>query len=130
VRANPDVAPHDLEPLGFGAILDAVHERARSSPVLCLESTGTAGYFGEFLDRLRSAYRVHLVHVRASPDLCLERVRARDGANHIPVSDERLREINRVAATVSLPWDLEVNNADAADQSAAVVAIAGLLNER
>jgi hypothetical protein len=52
-----------------------------------------------------------LVRVSAPADTCAERVRSRDAAEHIPVSDERVREINRVAEGVRLAWDLEVDNA-------------------
>jgi GNAT superfamily N-acetyltransferase len=130
MQANPDLTPGDLEPLGFGAIADALDDLARSNPVVCLESTGTAAYFPVFLERLERSYRVLLVRVLAPPDVCAIRVRTRDNASHIPISDERVREINRIAETVSLPWDLEVDNADPAHQAAAVTAVADLLAAR
>jgi hypothetical protein len=43
-------------------------------------------------------------------DECLRRVRDRDSANHIPVSDEKVREYNRIAASVDHPWDAVIDN--------------------
>ena len=110
LRAHPDQDPASLEPAGFGAILEQVHAAAARSRTVCLESTGTAGYFPTFLARLQARHRVVLVRVSAPGETCAERVRSRDVAEHIPVSDERVREINRVAEGVRLAWDLEVDN--------------------
>ena len=128
LEANPHRSGAELEPLGFGAILGAVEDLTRTSRVICLESTGTAGYFPEFLRQLRARYRVYLVRVSAPADVCRARVRARDRADHIPVSDERLEEINRIAAAVRLPWDLEIDNSAAGNAGAVVNALAGLLS--
>ena len=128
MNANPGLAQHELEPLGFGAILDAVEELAANRPVICLETTATAGYFPEFLSRLQAGYRLCLVRVIASSDECLSRVQTRDSANHIPVSDDRVREINRIAAQVALPWNLELNNSGSLDKDAVVLAIKNMLS--
>jgi hypothetical protein len=42
------------------------------------------------------------------------------------VSDERVREINRIAAKVSLEWSLEVDNPEDGDLDLIVEAIARL----
>jgi hypothetical protein len=130
MQANPDLSPSDLEPIGFGAILDAVEEHANNSPVICLETTGAAGYFPEFLGRLQASYHLRLVRIVASAEECLARVRKRDQANHIPVSDERVLEINRVAATVSLPWDMEVDNSEEGSLDSSVAEVAELIRMR
>lgn len=130
MQANPDLSAAELEPVGFGAILDAIAQRAHSSPVMCIETTGTAGYFPEFLRRLRAGYHLHLIRVVASEEECLARVQRRDLKDHIPVSDERVREINRVASTVSLAWDMEVENSGEEGVDMAVAAVAEMLRAR
>jgi hypothetical protein len=127
IEANPHLSGAELEPVGFGALLGAVHELARTRRVICLESTGTAGYFPEFLRQLQVRYRVCLVRVSAPADVCSARVLARDRTDHIPVSDERVEEINRIAAAVSLPWDLEIDNSATGNEGAVVSALAELL---
>jgi shikimate kinase len=130
MKANPGLSPQELEPVGFGAILEAVDEHARNSPVVCLETTGAAGYFHEFLRRLRASYHLRLVRITAPAEECLARVRKRDRANHIPVSDERVLEINRIAATVSLPWDIEVDNSKEGGLESVVEEVARLMSMR
>jgi chloramphenicol 3-O-phosphotransferase len=128
MRANPGLEPARLEPIGFGAILDAVDALARNAAAICLESTGTAGFFQEFLRRLRAAHRVVIVRVSAPLDLCAQRVRERDRVDHIPVSDERVRAINRIAQAVALDWDLELDTAAPVRIEANVEAIARRLH--
>lgn len=128
LNANPGLPQHEMEPLGFGAILDALAKLAATSPVICLETTATAGYFPEFLSRLQADYRLRLVRVIASSDDCLSRVQTRDRTNHIPVSDDRVREINRIAAQVALPWDLEIENSGTLDEAAVVSAIKNMFS--
>lgn len=120
LQAHPNVDPASLEPLGFEAILKELDCVAQSNRVVCIESTGTAGYFPTFLARLQAQHRVTLVRVVALAEICIARVKRRDAIGHIAVSDERVREINRVAASVRMPWDIEVNNSG--EQSAEDVA--------
>lgn len=110
LRANPGVDPATLEPAGFGAILTELVRVGETAPLLCIESTGAAGYFPMFLSQLRERFRITIVRVSAPAETCVERVRTRVAAGHIPVSDDRVREINRVAESVRLPWDLEIDN--------------------
>jgi len=127
IQENPDLTPLELEPVGFGAILEAVDLLAKTNNVICLESTGTAEYFSEFLSRLEEKYRIYLIRIEAPADVCMKRVFSRDKTDHIPVSDERLRYINQVAATVSLSWDMEIDNTSQRNDRAIVDGIAKLL---
>ena len=43
-------------------------------------------------------------------ETCFVRVKSRNSAAHIPVSDELVEQYNRIAATVWYDWDLEINN--------------------
>jgi hypothetical protein len=129
LQANPGISPEEVEPLGFGATLRAIEELSQTNPVICLESTGTAGYFGEFLRALQAAYQVYLIRIVAPADLCISRVLRRDKADHIPVSDDRLRHINQVAAKVALKWDLEFDNSREGNEGAIVSAVAALLEQ-
>lgn len=110
LRSHPNVDPALLEPVGFAAILQELDRVAGSEGAVCIESTGAAGYFPTFLAQLQARHRVTLVRVNAPAGTCVERVRTRDAVGHIPVSDERVREINRAADGVRLAWDVEVDN--------------------
>jgi hypothetical protein len=128
VRRHPGTDAAELEPAGFGAILDALDREAANHPVVCLESTATAGFFAEFLRRLRSRHDVRIVRVLAPPRACVARVRGRDATDHIPVSDDRLADINRAAERVELPWDLVLDNSGPLREREIVDAVSALLS--
>lgn len=95
---------------GYARVLAAVDAALRRAPCVVIESTGASEAFPAFLRALQSRHRVALVSIRAPLERCLERVRSRDQADHIPVPDDRLAEINARAVTVELPWDLVIDN--------------------
>ena len=82
-----------------------------------IESLGAGEGFNRMYASLKDKYRVKLVKVEADLDECLRRVRDRDNADHIPVSDDRVREYNRIAASIEHPWDAIIdNNGPATDE--------------
>lgn len=95
---------------GYARVETVLKEVLSSQPVVCIETTGAAPVFERFLDSLHRSYRLLLIKVTASPDVCVARVRSRDQAVHIAVSDRRLDEINERARRVTLPWALVLEN--------------------
>jgi hypothetical protein len=66
------------------------------------------------------------VYADADPDTCLARVKSRNSADHIAVSDDKVLEYNKIAVTVTCDWVLEINNnrpASDADILAAIQSI-------
>jgi hypothetical protein len=58
-----------------------------------------------------------MIRVYADLQACFTRVKNRNNAEHIAVSDDKVIEFNKIAATVTYNWDLEINNNDpAADE--------------
>jgi hypothetical protein len=51
-----------------------------------------------------------MIHVVADLSTCLKRVRNRDDAQHIAISDDQVEAYNRVAATIKYDWILEIQN--------------------
>jgi hypothetical protein len=43
-------------------------------------------------------------------ETCFTRVKARNNLEHIAVSDDKVIELNNIAATVTYNWNLEINN--------------------
>lgn len=99
-----------LDEEGYSKVLGEIDSVLSRESRLVIESTGASEAFPAFLQALRSRYEVTLVSIRAPLERCLERVRSRDQTMHIPVSDDRVAEINARAAMVRLPWDLEIDN--------------------
>lgn len=82
-----------------------------------IESLGAGEGFNGMYASLKGKYEVKLIKVKTDLEECLRRVKSRDSADHIPVSDERVREYNRIAASVNHPWDAVIdNNSPATDE--------------
>ena len=91
-----------------------------------IESLGAGEGFNCMYASLKDKYHVKLIKVEADLDECLRRVRDRDNADHIPVSDERVREYNRIAASIEHPWDAILDNNGPATDEEILKAIASL----
>jgi shikimate kinase len=130
LRQEPELAGIPLEQRGFQIVLAKLDELAQFHFTLCIESTGTAHTFPDLLAALRQGFRVFIVHVKAPFDICIERVTARDASAHIPVSDHRLKEINKCALLVNLPWDLEIDNSEFQDEIVIAESVKRLLQQQ
>ena len=91
-----------------------------------IESLGAGEGFNHMYASLKNKYRVKLIKVETDLDECLRRVKSRDSANHIPVSDEKVREYNRIAARVQHSWDAIIDNNGPATDENILTAIASV----
>lgn len=122
---QPDCLEYDRE--GQSRVLTSLIDLLNQKGCVVLESTGTAPWFGGFLGNLHAFGTVAIIRVTAPPATCLERVRTRCASEHIPISDERVAEINRIAEKVSLPWTDTVDTASDDDTCAFIARIQSLL---
>jgi hypothetical protein len=53
-----------------------------------------------------------MIRVHADLDISFARVKTRNNAEHIPVSDDKVEALNKIASAVTSHWDLEINNND------------------
>lgn len=130
LQREPNLEGIPLEQRGFQIVLEQLDELAQSHATLCIESTGTAHTFPEFLAALRQGFRVFIIRIKALPETCIERVMSRDASAHIPVSDDRLAEINARALQVDLPWDLEIDNSKFQDEVAIAKSVSAFLRQQ
>jgi len=77
-----------------------------------IESLGIGEGFSQFHASLAKKYSIKLIRVVADLETCFSRVKTRNNAEHIPVSDDRVAEFNQLASAVAFDWDLEINNND------------------
>jgi shikimate kinase len=119
-----------LDEEGYLKVLAEMDSVLTREPGIIIESTGASDAFPAFLHALRSRYEVTLVSIRTPLERCLERVRSRDQTMHIPVSDDRVAEINERAAVVRLPWDLEIDNSGPASSDVIIDHVRRLLSRR
>jgi len=101
---------------GVSLVEREIDRKCKETDRLITESTAAHEEFYNFLTRLNNKYQVKLIRITAPPDLCLERIKARDSSIHIPVSDDRVEEINRKALSADFPFDLVIDNENGTDE--------------
>ncbi len=94
----------------FRAIEQAVREKVEADGRLVFESIGLTDDFDQMLRNLRRDCTVKLVGLKASPALCLERVRRRDASVHIDVSDQQVEQINVAVLRKHFTFDGQIDN--------------------
>jgi hypothetical protein len=95
---------------GWKKVESVIEATFQAHPKVMIESLGAGDGFHGLHAALAEKYPIKLIRVYADPDTCLARVKTRDSANHIPVSDDRVAEYNKIAAAVTYDWDLEIDN--------------------
>ena len=108
---------------GWQKVEQAIDQAFEGCDKLMIENLGAGEGFQRFHDSLKKKYNTKLVRVISDPDICLDRVMNRNDKNHIPVSDEKVLEYNKISARVKLDWAIEINNNGPASNSEIMEAI-------
>lgn len=95
---------------GWDIVEEEIDKLFTSNDKVMIESLGAGEGFAKFHKSLMNKYKIKLIKVESALDKCLERVRNRDSSNHIPISDDKVEEYNKIAAQVSYNWDLVIDN--------------------
>jgi shikimate kinase len=123
VNQYTDIAFLRVEPIWLGlqpgedgwkkveAVIDAMFQRQDK---VMIESLGIGEGFVKFHASLAEKYSIKMIRVYADLETCFTRVKTRNNADHIAVSDDKVAEFNKIASTVTCDWDLEINNNDLA----------------
>ena len=108
------------------AVIDATFQK-RSK--VMIESLGIGEGFSKFHASLAEKYSIKMIRVYADLETCFSRVKTRNNAEHISVSDDRVAEFNKIASAVTYDWMLEINNDNPAPDKEIINAIQSI-NER
>lgn len=95
---------------GWQKVEQVIDETFKSYDKVMIESLGAGEEFARFHAALEKKYITKMIRVYADLDTCLTRVKSRNSADHIPVSDDKVEQYNQIAAKVVYDWDLEINN--------------------
>ena len=101
---------------GFRRVEEEIDRQLNNTGLLLIESTGASEYFAPFLSAVRQKYSLKLIRIDASPDTCRRRIKTRDTSVHIPVSDNRIEQINKEASEVHLDFDAVIENENTPDE--------------
>ncbi|MBW4458046.1 MAG: hypothetical protein KME55_38540 [Nostoc indistinguendum CM1-VF10] len=101
---------------GWDIVEEEIDRLFESNNKVMIESLAAGEGFARLHKSLKNKYEIKFIKVESALDKCLERVINRDSTTHIPISDDKVEEYNKIAAQVSYNWDLVIdNNSPASD---------------
>ena len=115
---------------GWLKVEQTIDKAFESCNKLMIENLGAGQGFHRFYVSLKVKYNIKLVRVFSDLDVCLDRVMSRENKNHIPVSDTKVAEYNKIAAQVKLDWAIEINNNGPASDAEILEAINSLQQKK
>lgn len=131
-QAHTDIHFIPVEPIwlalqpgedGWQKALAAIGLAFETHPRVMIETLGAGDAFRRFHAELAARYTLKYIRVYADPETCLARVCARSRADHLPLSEEQVAAYNCVAALVTFPWHLEIDNNGPAPDAAITAAL-------
>ncbi|MFC1737381.1 shikimate kinase [Candidatus Hydrogenedentota bacterium] len=111
---------------GWTRVSEEICRQFENTDEIIIETLGIGQGFKKFYSFLKEKYEIRLIRVNASVDKCLERVRTRDNAEHIPVSDDKVEKYNQIAVKVQMDWDAEIDNDGPAEEETIIETIKGM----
>ena len=119
VHENTDIYFLRVEPIwvtlkegenGWRKVIEAINQSFSKHDKVMIENLGAGEDFHHFLSIMQHQYQTKLIKVKTELSLCYKRVKERNSLDHIPVSDEKVKEYNEIASKVTLNWDLIIDN--------------------
>lgn len=98
-----------IQEQGYAMVEARVLEILVTKQAVSFELTVLTPASKNLLTRLGRQTQVELIQVYAPPDICLIRIRNRDQASHIEISEERIIEINRISASQQIDVRLQID---------------------
>jgi predicted ABC-type ATPase len=102
------------------AVIDTMFQKHTK---VMIESLGIGEGFSKFHASLADKYSIKMIRVYADLEICFTRVKTRNNAEHIAVSDDKVAEFNKLASAVTYHWHLEINNNDLTPDKDVIAAI-------
>lgn len=95
---------------GWEKVETTIDAMLQKNNKVMIESLGAGEGFGKLHASLAEKYSIKTIRVYADLETCFSRIKNRDAAQHISVSDDKIAEYNTIAAGVRYNWDLEIDN--------------------
>lgn len=110
IKKDRDIDDETYLADAFDVIENGIRHTLDQMDMVVFESTGLTSYFDQMLDRLRKDVHVTTIGILADPHRCLDRVKSRDDAIHIAVSDDQVEHINQMVREKNTPTDFQIDN--------------------
>lgn len=95
---------------GYLKVEEEIHRKFEETNKLIIETTAADIESIKFIARLKNCFIIKLIKVNSSSETCLKRIKIRDQLVHVPISDDRIEEINKKSMMNDLSFDLVINN--------------------
>lgn len=95
---------------GWEKVEQIIDDQLKEVDDIIFESLGAGDGFCGLRNNLAKKYNLRFIKVETDLNECLRRVRTRDTAEHIPVSDDQVERYNAIAVTVNHPWSTAIDN--------------------
>ena len=93
---SKDVSTPDVQDRGYKIVEEQIGGMLDQGESVSFEITVLTPASKTLLSRLELRAHIERVQIFAPPELCLERIRTRDSARHIEISEEKIAEINEL----------------------------------
>lgn len=93
-----------------------IRGQLKNCSAVIFESTGLAAQFDMMIENLKNDFKIVSIYIKSDPELCLERIKNRDTAIHINVSDKDVKYINRLVLGKKFNCDYTIENNGSRDE--------------
>jgi shikimate kinase len=109
------VSTPTVQEQGYTLVEARVLEMLATEQAVSFEITVLTPASKKLLTRLGKQAQVELIRVDAPPDTCLSRIKSRDQASHIKITEERIAGINRISARQQIDARLQIDTSQLGD---------------
>jgi predicted kinase len=110
------VSTPEVQEKGYKAVEEKVSATLARGTAASFEITVLTPSSRDLLNRLEQQARVEIIRVYAPLELCLERIKTRDTASHIEISQEKIREINQLSAKQQINAKFRIDTSEMTDE--------------
>jgi len=96
----------------FQAIEDGIRKSLKVRDTICFESLALSDQFDRMVNNFEKDFKLITIKVVCDNDRCMERIRSRDQSQQIIISENQIREINRMVAERDYETNYKILNND------------------
>jgi hypothetical protein len=111
---------------GWKKVEGIIDDMFQKRDKVMIESLGASEDFRDFYEALSKKYPIKMIRIFADLETCFTRVKTPSNKDHIAVSDDKVLEYNKIAATVTYDWDSEIDNNEPKSEADILMAIGSL----
>ena len=96
----------------FKVIEDGIRKSLIDRDIICFESLALSDQFDRMVNNLSRDFKLITIKIICDYDKCIERIRSRDQSQQIIISENQIREINRMVAERDYKTKYKILNND------------------